>query len=156
MEKTPENNANSQTIKFLLRQFIGRHAIPVESLSQFSGFDSAGRSILSVRAIYSHLSIEGSLPNAVHMASYMHTLGPQFTNRYLALFSQAGAVHALPQAVSPFTHLSGEAIMTAELAAALDDGVLSHSERLALIPLAESRALENTRFAAALRENMVG
>lgn len=145
MNYIPAHNKNA--IKDLLRSFIGRHAFPVEVVADRSG--------LSVRNIYSHLSADGSLPNAEHLLGYFRALGPLFTNHYLAMAGQGGALEVTPVEVCPNAHLIETADFTLLQTRFMKDQLVDHSERPLLRAKAHERVIGNLRLVAAIDHGLL-
>ncbi|MCP4538510.1 MAG: hypothetical protein GY832_15350 [Chloroflexi bacterium] len=118
-------------IKDVLRGFIGRYGMPVETVSTFTG--------ISVRTLWSHLDRAGPLPNAAHMACYMKLFGTLFTNAYLNIAGLGGAASLTPEKVSYYDHVVAGADAHAFSVKALKDGIIDHRESAKIIPLARQR-----------------
>ena len=140
-------NANKDDIKNLLRSFIGRHALSTKEAAAITG--------LGERLIQSHLSHDGSLPNALHMAAYMVAFGAGFTNQFLSLVGQGGASETAPQTICPQSHLIKSTEFAFIQSQILEDGRVTHTERPVLIRKARENGLANFRLAAAAENNLL-
>lgn len=112
----------SVNVKDLLRAFIGRHAMPVKECALKTG--------LTERMINSHLSADGSTPNADHMSAYLQVLPDAFVGGYLG---RSGIRHfrATPMVgnrLCPSTVLPGAGKVVTLVSEAWMDRIFDHRE----------------------------
>jgi len=143
MFNTSERTVNKHTIADLLRMFMGRGKMPAETVAQFTGIPK--------RTVSDHIySGSATQPNASHMAAYCRLFGPAFTNVYLSMFGQGGAVELTPEPISVSHHMTGTAGAVLTFSQILEDGIVDHNEWITLEKLAHERVIANTRLHAAL------
>lgn len=142
------NSVNKASVAHLLRGWVGHGRMPVEVVSSATG--------IPARTIYDHMdTLSATLPNAAHVAAYMALFGPLFTNLFLSMIGQGGAVETHPTLVHAHEELSRFAAFAAFLAHVLDDARIDHREMPGLIRRADAHAVEALSFVAALKSGMI-
>ncbi len=112
----------SVNVKDLLRAFIGRHAMPVKECSTKTG--------ISERQIHTHLSSDGSMPNADHMTAYLRILPDAFAGAYLGRsgIRHYRATSMIGNRLCPSSVLPGAGKVVTLVSEAWSDRVFDHRE----------------------------